>query len=119
MILPLTIALYGGMVWPPPPLPLPEPEVCEASWYGDAFAGRLTANGEVFDPDLPTAAHRELPFGTVLEVSANGRSTTVTINDRGPFIEGRCIDLSRAAFAELAPVGAGVLEVAFEEVDNG
>ena len=80
-------------------------EECTASQYGvgDRYNGRRTASGEIFDTDktepFPTAAHRTLPFGTLVTVThlGSGRSVKVRINDRGPFIAGRCIDLSRAA----------------------
>lgn len=70
-----------------------------ASWYGEAFAGRRTASGERFDPAGMTAAHRLLPFGTLVEVTAlaTGRAIVVRINDRGPFRDGRLIDLSHGA----------------------
>lgn len=81
-----------------------------ASWYGQEFAGRTTANGEIFDPMLMTAAHRTLPFGTVLEVrnTKSGQMVKVRINDRGPFIGGRIIDLSYAAAEQLGLIEAGV-----------
>lgn len=84
---------------------------CRASWYGPGFAGRPTASGESFDPDAMTAAHRTLPFGTRLVVAAGSEVVAVTVNDRGPFVAGRCLDLSRAAFARLAPLGAGEVTV--------
>jgi rare lipoprotein A len=70
-----------------------------ASYYGQEFAGRRTASGERFNPNAMTAAHRTLRFGTRVRVtnSSNGRSVIVRINDRGPFVKGRAIDLSRAA----------------------
>ncbi|TVR05053.1 MAG: septal ring lytic transglycosylase RlpA family protein, partial [Spirochaetaceae bacterium] len=69
-----------------------------ASWYGGKFQGRLTANGEVFDTNQLTAAHRTLPFGTIVRVinPVSEQQVVVRINDRGPFVEGRVIDLSRA-----------------------
>jgi len=84
-----------------------------ASWYGGKFQGRLTASGEVFDTLQLTAAHKTLPFGTVVEVTNlnNGLSVRVRINDRGPFVEGRVIDLSRAAADALDMAGAGVAPV--------
>lgn len=82
-----------------------------ASWYGKRFEGRRTACGERYDPAELTAAHRTLPCGTRLRVSHDGRSVEVTITDRGPFIKGRLLDLSRAAFAELAPPGEGLVRV--------
>lgn len=74
-----------------------EAEACIASYYGPGFHGRRTASGEIFDQNAMTAAHRTLAFGTRVTVTYKGRSVTVRINDRGPFIKGRCIDLSRAA----------------------
>lgn len=70
-----------------------------ASWYGQAFQGRRTASGEKFDMHMMTAAHRKLPFNTEVKVTylKNGKSVTVRINDRGPYKEGRIIDLSYAA----------------------
>jgi len=84
-----------------------------ASWYAGKFQGRLTANGEVFDTNELTAAHRTLPFGTVVEVRhlGNDRTVEVRINDRGPFVEGRVIDLSRAAAEELRMTAQGVAPV--------
>jgi rare lipoprotein A len=86
---------------------------CGASFYDE---GQLTANGETFDPNALTAAHKTLPFDTMVRVTnpANGKSVTVRINDRGPFIAGRCLDLSRAAFAAIAPVDLGELTVRYE-----
>lgn len=80
-----------------------------ASFYGRRFHGRLTANGERFDMNAMTAAHRTLPFGTQVRVTnpRNGRSVTVRINDRGPFIRGRTIDLSRRAARELGMIQRG------------
>ncbi|MXZ35637.1 MAG: septal ring lytic transglycosylase RlpA family protein, partial [Acidobacteria bacterium] len=77
-----------------------------ASWYGDPFHGQRTSNGEVYDMQAMTAAHRTLPFQTVVRVHNldNGKKTQVRINDRGPFVKGRIIDLSRAAAREIAKV---------------
>lgn len=98
---------------PPAPAPAMIVEACDASWYGPGFAGRPTASGEIFDPDRLTAAHRDLPFGTVVEVAHGGRTVAVEITDRGPFadVARRCLDLSRAAFEALAPLDAGVIPV--------
>jgi rare lipoprotein A len=87
-----------------------------ASWYGGKFQGRLTSSGEVFDTNLLTAAHKSLPFGTVVKVTnlANGLSTVVKINDRGPFVEGRIIDLSRAAAEQIDMIGTGTARVTVE-----
>jgi rare lipoprotein A len=81
----------------------------EASYYADSLAGKLTANGETYAPDKLTAAHRTLPFGTVLCVTnlSNGRSVEVTVNDRGPFVKPRVIDLSRRAAEVLDLVEKG------------
>lgn len=88
----------------------------EASWYGPGFAGRLTANGEIFDPAEMTAAHKTLPFGTLVRVINldNGRSTIVRINDRGPFKPGRIIDLSREAARSVGMLGSGTAPVRLE-----
>ena len=84
-----------------------------ASWYGPGFHGRLTASGERFDMHAFTAAHRTLPFGTVVRVHSlvNGRAVDLRITDRGPFSRNRIIDVSRAAAAELGMLGLGFKEV--------
>lgn len=84
-----------------------------ASWYGEPFHGRRTASGEVYDMNGLTAAHRALPLGTWVEVrhQGNGRAVTVRINDRGPFIRGRIIDLSLGAARALDMEREGVAEV--------
>lgn len=80
-----------------------------ASWYGSAFQGRRTASGERFDMNQLTAAHKTLPLGTVVQVRnpLNGKTVDVTINDRGPFIKGRVIDLSYRAALALGIVQSG------------
>ncbi len=87
-----------------------------ASWYGEEFEGRRTASGEPFDKDALSAAHREFPFGTKLKVTnlSNGRSVIVVVNDRGPFVSGRDIDLSYAAARKIGLVGPGTGEVLIE-----
>jgi rare lipoprotein A len=87
-----------------------------ASWYGEPFHGLETASGEVFDMDQLTAAHRELPFGAEVKVIhlKTGASVTVVINDRGPCIDGRDIDLSKAAARELGMVDEGLAPVLIE-----
>ena len=84
-----------------------------ASFYGQRFAGNLTANGERFDPSELTAAHRTLPFGTRIRVTnlANGKQTIVRINDRGPYVGARIIDLSRYAAKVLGMIEQGVAQV--------
>lgn len=87
-----------------------------ASWYGKRFHGRLTASGSRFDMNALTAAHPDLPFGTRLRVTHldSERSVIVTVNDRGPFIKGRVIDLSRAAAEKLGFINNGLAEVRVE-----
>lgn len=89
-----------------------------ASWYGDPYHGRPTASGEVYDMNAYTAAHRTLAFDTWVRVTSleNNLFTTVRINDRGPFIEGRIIDLSRAAADALRMIGTGTMLVRVEVV---
>ena len=89
-----------------------------ASFYGRRFHGRMTANGERFDMGAMTAAHKTLPFGSLVRVTnpRNGRSVTVRINDRGPFTKGRTIDLSRAAAEQLGMVARGHASVELELV---
>jgi rare lipoprotein A len=105
---------------------LPKPEFPEevvvyreegwASWYGPGFEGNLTANGEIFNSQLVSAAHPSLPFGTQVRVTNldNGRTLTVRINDRGPYIGGRIIDLSAEAAAQLGMLQSGVAPVSVE-----
>jgi rare lipoprotein A len=87
-----------------------------ASYYADKFHGRTTANGETFDMYALTAAHRTLPFGTKLKVTslANNRSVLVRINDRGPFVNGRIIDLSLGAAKEIQMIQSGLAPVKLE-----
>src|SRR5947208_9242074 len=91
-------------------------QVGVASWYGPGFHGNRTANGEVYDQYELTAAHPSLPLGTRVMVTnlANGRSVDVRINDRGPFVDGRAIDLSYAAARVLRMVGPGTARVRIE-----
>lgn len=79
----------------------------KASWYGPGFHGRRTASGEIFNTHSMTAAHKTLPFGTRVKVTsrATGRSVVVRINDRGPFVRGRIIDLSQASARALGMAG--------------
>lgn len=89
-----------------------------ASWYGPSFHGKPSASGEPYDMWALTAAHRTLPFGTWVQVTKveTGKRVTVRINDRGPFIRGRTIDLSYAAARELMMIGEGTAEVALKIV---
>lgn len=92
----------------------------KASWYGGKFQGRKTASGEIFDTTELTAAHKRLPFGTRVKVTnlSNSKTTVVRINDRGPFVEGRIIDLSRAAARQIGMLGHGVAEVRISVLDS-
>lgn len=89
-----------------------------ASWYGPGFHGRPTASGARFNQDAMTAAHKTLPFGTRVSVvdQRTGESVAVTINDRGPFVKGRIIDLSRAAATKLGMRNAGTAKVCLRGV---
>lgn len=96
----------------------PAPKVVDSGSCGASFydEGQMTANGETFNPDALTAAHKTLPFNTRVRVTnpANGKSVVVRINDRGPYIDGRCLDLSRAAFAAIAATSLGEVTVRYE-----
>jgi rare lipoprotein A len=109
---------------PPPEMPAPRPapepkvgprpvETGKASWYGKAHHGQTTSSGEVYDMNALTAAHRSLPLGTRVLVTnvQNGRTVEVRINDRGPFIRGRILDLSYAAARELGALSDGAFRV--------
>jgi rare lipoprotein A len=112
---PLSIGPFSDL--PRPALLAGEParefERGAASWYGPGFHGRLTASGERYDMNAFTAAHRTLPFGTIVRVHSlvNGRDVDLRITDRGPFSRNRIIDVSRAAAAELGMLGLGFKEV--------
>jgi rare lipoprotein A len=114
-----SLTLFVGVSAPSPAAPREEePEPWEpielqgvASWYGEAFRDRTTACGEPYDPDAITAAHRTLPCWARVRVEHGDRSVVVTITDRGPYVDGRELDLSRAAFERLAPLEEGLIEV--------
>lgn len=91
-----------------------------ASWYGKPFHGRTTANGETFNMNSMTAAHKILPFNTTVRVTdiRTGRNVLVRINDRGPFVSGRVIDLSRRAAEILGTANRGVSRVRVEAIDT-
>lgn len=91
-----------------------------ASWYGVPFHGRLAANGEVFDMEAMTAAHRTLPLGSMVRVVnlLNGKHVRVRINDRGPYVNGRILDLSHAAAAQLGMVEGGLSVIQLEVVGD-
>jgi len=90
----------------------------KASWYGPGFHGHKTANGEIYDQMSFTAAHKSLKFGTLLKVTnlKNDKSVVVRINDRGPYIHGRDLDLSKAAALELGFIRKGVSKIKVEEI---
>jgi len=115
---------------PPVSRPIPPDEAVKgwseeglASWYGgnDGFEGKPTASGEIYGSSKLTAAHRDLPLGTVVDVSDldTGKSVRVRINDRGPFVHGRIIDLSRAAAQQVDMIGPGVARVRIVVVAAG
>ena len=89
-----------------------------ASWYGPGFNGKASASGEIFNENAMTAAHRSLPFGTKVKVvdQRTGREIQVTINDRGPFVGKRIIDLSKAAATELGFRNRGVTSVCISQL---
>ena len=90
----------------------------QASYYADKYQNKQTASGDLYKHGLKTAAHRKLPFGTRVKVKnlANGKTVTVVINDRGPFVKGRIIDLSKSAFDSIGSLSAGVIKVKIEVV---
>jgi rare lipoprotein A len=104
-----------------PPAPAGYLEEGNASWYGVPFNGRRASNGEIYDMYKLTAAHRTLPFETMVRVTNlnNGKSTTVRITDRGPFVDNRIIDLSLAAAREIESIGPGVVPVRVEVLTPG
>jgi rare lipoprotein A len=103
------------------PVPAAYQEKGEASWYGVPFHGRQASNGEIYDMNKLTAAHRTLPFETMVQVTneRNGKSTVVRITDRGPFVNNRIIDLSYAAAREIDAIGPGVVPVRLEVLSTG
>jgi rare lipoprotein A len=105
---------------PPVPAPVGYTEEGNASWYGNPFHGRRSSNGETYDMYKLTAAHRTLPFDTMVRVTNlnNAKTTTVRITDRGPFVDNRVIDLSLAAAREIESVGPGVVPVRLEVLGN-
>lgn len=96
-------------------------ETGKASYYHDKFEGRKTASGELFNQSKTTAAHKTLPFGTNVTVKniANGKTVKVRINDRGPFVAGRIIDLSKSAAQEIDLVQSGVAKVQIQYKRKG
>lgn len=125
-ILLLVVTAACGGYRPPPEMPPPQTSVDPgwtqtgiASWYGPGFDGRATASGEVFDMDAMTAAHLTLPLGTRIEVTVleTGRRTEVRVNDRGPFVDDRVLDVSRAAARRLGFLQDGTARVRIRVVE--
>lgn len=122
---PAKTEIINPLVNTPTPYPSPtatptesqtEWSVGYASYYGERFRGRLTASGEVFNPDDLTCAHRTLPFDTVIKLWYDGRESVCRVNDRGPFVAGRVLDLSRATFMSLADLSQGVIRLKYKVV---
>ncbi len=116
------VAACGGYGYQPTPRTTVDPgwtQTGVASWYGPGFHGRPTASGEAFDMDAMTAAHRTLPLGTRVEVTvlATGRRTRVRVNDRGPFVDDRVLDVSRAAARRLGFLQDGTARVRIRVVE--
>lgn len=90
-----------------------------ASFYGDKHNGRKTASGEIFYNSNLTAAHKTFKFGTKLEVTnvANQKTVIVRVNDRGPFVKGRDLDLSKAAFKSIASISSGVVKIKYKIIE--
>jgi rare lipoprotein A len=115
----LAAGCAGGPAPEPRPVSVGWTQEGIASWYGGEFQGRPTASGERYDQEGMTAAHRHLPFGTWVRVENldNGRQVLVRITDRGPFVEGRVVDLTRAAAREIGMLGPGTARVRIVVVD--
>ena len=117
LLLGLSACMGAGAMVPDPG----ESATGEASYYADKFIGRTTASGERYDPEALSAAHATLPSGTRVRVTrlSDGRSVVVRINDRGPFVRGRIIDLSHAAARKLGMMREGVVSVSVEVISDG
>ena len=91
----------------------------KASFYADRHQFKKTASGELYNHDLKTAAHKKMPFGSKINVTNvnNGRSVIVVVNDRGPFVNGRIVDLSKSAFSSIGNTSAGLLSVEIEVIE--
>ncbi|MBN2695565.1 septal ring lytic transglycosylase RlpA family protein [bacterium] len=92
----------------------------KASWYGEKFHGKKTASGEIYSINKNTAAHKTLPFGVILKVTnlKNNKSVVVKVNDRGPYVRNRVIDLSKSAFKKISSLNSGVIDVKIEILDD-
>jgi rare lipoprotein A len=109
---PLVLPTIGQPI-PPIATPTPASHIVKVSWYGPGLAGRKTTSGEVYNPRALTAASKTLPIGSVVKVTnpQNGKSVNVRINDRGPFIRGRSLDLSQRAAEKIGVIHIGVARV--------
>jgi rare lipoprotein A len=118
--IPPTSPYIAPVATPPMPSIPPQTQVVTASWYGAGMSGRRTSSGEAFNPNDLTAASRSLPMGSYVRVTnvSNGRSVVVRINDRGPYIRGRSIDLSQAAAERIGLTGPGVGRVELAQADD-
>ena len=94
-------------------------ETGKASFYANQHQRRKTASGELYDHNLKTAAHKSLPLGTMIRVTniENGKSVVVKVNDRGPFVKDRIVDLSRSAFTTIASTSSGLISVQLEVIE--
>jgi rare lipoprotein A len=91
----------------------------QASFYADRHQFKKTASGALYNHNLETAAHRKIPFGSKIEVTnvTNGKSVVVVVNDRGPFVKGRIVDLSKSAFSSIGSTSAGLLKVEIKVIE--
>jgi rare lipoprotein A len=118
----LSVAILGCSTTPPakqPVAPAAYTETGKASFYADKHTSEKTASGELYSPELKTAAHRTLPLGSKIKVTNvdNGKSVDVTVNDRGPFVKGRIVDLSKSAFSSIGSLSSGVISVQLEVIE--
>lgn len=120
LVLMAVVLILGATSAAAGPAPELRSKVVHASYYGDEFAWRKTASGERYDPRKLSAAHRTLPLGTRLKVTNlhNGRSVLVTINDRGPYVSPRELDLSLGAARKLGMLRRGIARVRIERVES-
>ena len=115
----VTAGCFGGSK--PRVYKIPKGATGMASWYGPGFHGKRTANGERYNMNKISAAHKTLPFGTIVRVTNldNGKSVEARINDRGPFVKNRVIDLSKGAAKKIDMIGAGVVPVRLKILKYG
>lgn len=120
VLLVVTILAAGCGLRPPAPPEPGRPQTGVASWYGPGFHGHATTSGEIYDQHGLTAAHPSLPLGTVTRVTNldTGHAVDVRINDRGPFVKGRAIDLSYAAASKIGVVGPGTAPVRIDVIER-